>query len=122
MTEIPIQATRTGKTVAMPTRKTFPTYGQCQTGPKYESKPPECPTCGEWAHSSQCNCVAISPCQDSMILPYQQRIHHEVSSDTPTTQMTKHIFLVDDNANINLPHTDKTAKRIVYLNDDVLPH
>ena len=36
--------------------------------------------------------------------------------------MTKRIFLVDNITNIDLPNADKTAKGIIYLNDDVLPH
>ena len=47
---------------------------------------------------------------------------HKMSPGKSVTQMPKCIFLVDNNDNIDTPHVSNTAKGIVYLDDNVLPH
>ena len=57
-----------------------------------------------------------------MKLRYQEQMSHKMSSGKSVTQMPKRIFLVDNNDNIDTPHVSNTAKGIVYLDDNVLPH
>ena len=45
-----------------------------------------------------------------MKLRYQEQMSHKMSPSKSVTQMPKHIFLVDNNDNINTPHISNTVK------------
>ena len=57
-----------------------------------------------------------------MKLCYQEQMSHKMWPGKSVTQMPKRIFMVDNNDNIDTPHINKTAKGIVYLDDDVFLH